>query len=998
MDNSAKTDVFKFVALRPPTSINERNFQLNFIEDSRAIEKTPIAKLLSLFNAKEAERIPEITKDFINSTDYKINYPQSEGDFSLSKIHETAKAQVGNFDINILKQQIYEAIGMSIDVFLKTPIRQRMLENIWDRYYAFYVLGRAETVNPEILTIGLQSFHLLDCINRNLVTDVASLQRVMTAQPLIPKVLTILPKPVSTDRPPTTIPNVIDPEKVKEYTKIWTDILETKKAIDEVKTLNPIIYSETKDVGGKPSEEAGKSINRTTISNKLVYKKSDLTKLQNTTQSLLTSMHITDVDFQVPVTMSQLQNQLNLLYQKASNVQDEAFLELMPKEVLSYNDLSNLVSRLNDFRKPYKPFPIPVPNNVRRSIKPLGVGDLKVVKQKLKKYMSGEVAHIENVLKGEYKERKHRVLDRTEEIFIESKETEETTDKDTQSTERFELAKESEKTIKEKMDVQAGVTVSGSYGMVTFGAYGDFAYGTSSEESNKTSSNFAKEVINKSVSKIQKKTSEERTEKQLHEVEEINTHGIDNKNSTEHTIGIYRWVDKYYEAQIFNYGKRMMFEFIIPEPAAFFEYAQNHQPKQDLTPPIIPYKWIQDSEAKWITDGLISHKDINEFNYQWYIRDYNTQGVTPPPPLYKTISSAIFKDGMPIGEGKDSDEVQEGASFSLNNQSLVVPSGYVSKVGVWFDVSAIWTHFPKLEITIGNKIFRILNLDDTRGRFNERFLANSLFDDQSIPFHTFYQDTIIQVSVNSYDVLSYTVNLYALVERLPETYEQWQIETYEKIMNAYKAMQMDYDQKNAAQKVQQGIVISGQNPLINREIEKVELKKQCIKLLMDTYTFGLFDAMKANLNDSPDFDIFDAINEGKTIQFFEQAFEWENLTYLFYPYFWARKTEWIHKSSIFDNDPLFTKFLQAGSVRVVLPVHPGYNDAVMYYLENDGALWGGGDTPKLQSPLFISLADELKNQTDDIGNAVPEGEPWEVIIPTTLVYLQQDSELPDYQQ
>ena len=50
--------------------------------------------------------------------------------------------------------------------------------------------------------------------------------------------------------------------------------------------------------------------------------------------------------------------------------------------------------------------------------------------------------------------------------------------------------------------------------------------------------------------------------------------------------GVYRWVDKYYEAQIYNYGKRMMFEFIIPEPAAFYGYAQTHQPKVAITPPM----------------------------------------------------------------------------------------------------------------------------------------------------------------------------------------------------------------------------------------------------------------------------------------------------------------------------------------------------------------------------------------------------------------------------
>ena len=168
--------------------------------------------------------------------------------------------------------------------------------------------------------------------------------------------------------------------------------------------------------------------------------------------------------------------------------------------------------------------------------------------------------------------------------------------------------------------------------------------------------------------------------------------------------------------------------------------------------------------------------------------------------------------------------------------------------------------------------------------------------------------------------------------------------------------------------MQQGIAVHGQNPRINREIEETELKKHCTKMLLDTWTFGSFDAMKQVNDEVPDFDIFDAVQEGKQIQFFEQAFEWENITYLFYPYFWGRLNQWIHKVNTYDTDPLFTKFLQAGSARVLVPLHSSYNDAVMYFLEH-GAVWSGGQPPKLDDPLFISLADELRDLTDDLGKA-----------------------------
>jgi hypothetical protein len=607
-------------------------------------------------------------------------------------------------------------------------------------------------------------------------------------------------------------------------------------------------------------------------------------------------------------------------------------------------------------------FPVlPPPKSIRGSIKPLGIGDLKVVKQTLTRYATGEVAHIENVLRGEYKERKHRVLDRTEDILTVSNEVTEETIKDTQTTERFELKKESEKTIQEQMSVQAGVTVSGSYGMVTFGAHGDFAYSTASQESSKSSSNFAREVIDKSVSKIQKRTKEERTTKTLHEVEEINVHGIDNKEKPDHMTGIYRWVDKYYEAQVYNYGKRLMFEFIIPEPAAFYEYALANAPKTNIIAPD-PFKH--------------KHKEITEHNYQDFIAKYNVQGATPPPLPFKTISTAIAKDQMELGK-----------AYTSTSKELVVPAGYISKVGAWFDCSAYFSNYPRLEITIGNKIFRLLDNNGAIGAV----VNNSTRTD--IQYHWFWEGFPVEVSVNSYDVSSYTFNVYMLVERTWESYELWQIQTFEKIMAAYNALQAEYEQMIAAQQTQLGVQIHGQNPRINREIETTELKKHCVKMLMDTYQFGAFDAMKQTTG-APDFDIFDAYNEGRTIQFYEQAFEWENLTYLFYPYFWGRLSGWIHKINTNDTDPLFTKFLQAGSARVVVPVHRAYNNAVMYFLENDGVIWSGGDTPRLEDPMFLSIAEELRDQTDDLAGATPEGTPWEVVLPTSLVYLQADAHLP----
>lgn len=995
-DSSFQSDIFKFVSLRPPVSVNKKKQEINFISDPRVPEETPVGKLTRSFDPKDGTKIPEQTRNFIDANKFDLNYPESDGNTNLSEIYDLASSiDQEEFDLDELSKGIENILDSNISNFLDNLDVKTQLNKIWDRYYAFYILARTENQNLDTLTKNLRVYHLLHLINKSIVSDYLTLQDVLAAKPIVSKIFADLPKPLIESEPPKDEqPN---PETSQEYRKLWSQLVDTYRAIEEIKDIkfDTRLTTESKNITtlNKVTGIQEKSVLTFAKSNLAVNTQS-FQDLHPSTRSILNTFNLSESNFQVAEPVMKLQSKLESLYSNAYSIKDPEFLRQMPTEAKSISDLAAIAGIFGDIDL-LKPLPVLDPTNVRAFIKPLGIGDLKVVKQKLKKYVAGEVAHIENVLRGEYKERKHRVLDRTEDIFTVSNETNEETTKDLQTTERFELKKESEKTIQEQMSIQAGVTVSGSYGMVTFGAHGDFAYSTASQESNKNSSNFAREVIDKSISKIQKKTKEERTTKRLHEVEEINTHGIDNKDKPDHAVGVYRWVDKYYDAQIYNYGKRMMFEFIIPEPAAFYEFAQTHpKPRKDINPPIVPYKWIQNSSGKLITDGIITHRDINEGNYQRYIRDYNVQGVNPPPLPYKTISTSLTKDGMPVGT-KDDRTISDN-SYVMNSKELIVPAGYISTKGVWWDMSAVWTHYPIIEVTIGNKIFRPLEIPRNDGDFNKRFAMGNQHDNSSIGYHWFWPENPIQVSVNVYDVLSFTLNVYALVERTWEAYEQWQIQTYEKIMTAYKAMQVEYEQKLAAQEVQQGISIQGQNPRINREIEKTELKKQCVKMLMDTYLFGSFDAVKDDGNNPPDFDIFDALDEGKTIQFFEQAFEWENLTYLFYPYFWGRRSKWVHKSSIYDTDPLFTKFLQAGSARVVLPVHPAYKDAVMYFLENNGAIWKGGEPPRLNDPMFISIAEELRNQTDDLAKATPEGDSWEVVLPTTLVYLQKDSDLPTF--
>jgi hypothetical protein len=135
---------------------------------------------------------------------------------------------------------------------------------------------------------------------------------------------------------------------------------------------------------------------------------------------------------------------------------------------------------------------------------------------------------------------------------------------------------------------------------------------------------------------------------------------------------------------------------------------------------------------------------------------------------------------------------------------------------------------------------------------------------------------------------------------------------------------------------------------------------------------------------------------GSWIRFFENAFEWNNVVYVFYPYFWGRKARWISAIHFTDPDPDFAAFLKAGAARVQIPVRPGFEKAVAYFCQF-GQIWEGGDPPLRDDDTYVPIVDEIAENLGKLDEGVPYPEgsgPWEVRVPTELVVVQNLEEIP----
>jgi hypothetical protein len=146
---------------------------------------------------------------------------------------------------------------------------------------------------------------------------------------------------------------------------------------------------------------------------------------------------------------------------------------------------------------------IQAPSRGPAHLKAVGVADFLLVKQQIKRYEAGEIAHIENLLAGESKTRTHRQLDRTEDVFTTVKEQQHEKETELQTTERFELNRESTKTLEIDQKFGCGLTLSGKYcPTVEFSSNSNLSGESRETDVQKNAVIYAKEIVERSKERI----------------------------------------------------------------------------------------------------------------------------------------------------------------------------------------------------------------------------------------------------------------------------------------------------------------------------------------------------------------------------------------------------------------------------------------------------------------------------------------------------------------
>ncbi len=541
----------------------------------------------------------------------------------------------------------------------------------------------------------------------------------------------------------------------------------------------------------------------------------------------------------------------------------------------------------------------------------LGWGDLIVATERLVDYDAREIAHIENIMPGESKTREHTRTDTREEIFeLESLEEEES-EQELETTSRHELQTESEKVIEQEFSVEAGVNTSGRYGLTKVETSFDAGFSRASKEAQRSTIEVAKEIVSRAVDRTFKSVREFRRTTVTTEVVELNRHELVNRsengngNPPPAVSGVYRWVEKVHEIQLRHYGSRMMIEFSIPEPGLS----------------VVGRKSTVDIEQDEPRPPGFDASHLHDGNYISYARSFEASEVAPPP-------ERIIQVGF-AWSSQPSESDNENTSEDVLSELIAIPDGY-RPVGGRFAVSAHPSHESDFQVrlNIGDRSFS----EDGDAQYGESFMF-------SPPVLQTPWPNGVPISMTAHGHFDKTISMTVMLtcRRQDRAFQQWQIDTFEKIERGFQRQKALYDEALEAAQRDRGLfnIATNQQASRLRQTEREELQKWSIKLLRrtplafdSTVDEGTGDGTHAEI------DPVLADHQAPLVRFYEGAFEWEHMSYFLLPYFWGRRNAYNARADLTHPDFSFESFLRAGAARVIVPVMPGYEQSVIYYLAN----------------------------------------------------------------
>jgi len=419
---------------------------------------------------------------------------------------------------------------------------------------------------------------------------------------------------------------------------------------------------------------------------------------------------------------------------------------------------------------------------------------------------------------------------------------------------------------------------------------------------------------------------------------EASTRMLENPSATDPMrIDYFSLMRKWYVA-VYRYGLRLTYDITIPEPGAAMREAYVQLAK------------LQAQAAQAFAFNL-KYSEITLDNYQQLATHYGAQVPAPPqgtllpnvkgkltPTIVKTIGGSpvtgintgesgwytIWPLQCTVDDGYQIDKVLLSAFIGDNDSTH--DKGYNLSI-VGYPVPASQAQY--FQPPYGQNAINNLLLTGFMAGFTGSVTITSVIN-------------MANPAVFTYDI--YTVPATA-------TMEQWQAAVYGALYNAAQTTYYTEQQNINSQITALQNQINNVDTLTLRREENDEIMKCAIRWIlgknfefMPQNVINLFKQQSgADITHGVDFtgpdtnlstaDWTVVRQHEDTINFINQAIDWDNVLYFLYSYFWDVPQSWDFIRQIQHPDATRQAFLRAGSARIVLTVRKGWERAWTYFAE-----------------------------------------------------------------
>jgi hypothetical protein len=645
------------------------------------------------------------------------------------------------------------------------------------------------------------------------------------------------------------------------------------------------------------------------------------------------------------------------------------------------------------------------------------VADLYVVRSEWRQYVRGDIAGIKNVLPGE---EYVRTLTRTQELETTQdteSQTQTSTESEQKTSEESEMSRETTNQLHVEIAGFVRAEVQASYGTASIKVSGGVEGRVSLDQAERQASRVARSATNRAVSKVDQLTREARTRRELSRTEDVVREALTNTKA-EFVRGIYRWLDRVDRFQIVRYPDRLQLEFQLPEPGEYLRWRGAQQKQRDGMD--APPNWdINLDDISEDADALLA-----------LAKTYHAVNLPTPPAAEVSVVHAVKADAKGVPTDLTPTPVVPLANEEVE---LLVPGGYeaveVSFGGVAVPVYGRFLseiadgtnvgqrdgyHGSVVTVTIAGKywwrsnqanlstaayrddaVVRSLGWDENRTPRFGNAVTEVNGGAETTPVTVALDPPAVakvRAAVQGAGVSAVDISFTMKCRRSSQAYGAWRQAVYDALFEAWIQWKRDWETEQGRAAGLQLITGAGSAAKVE-EMLRNEVKRQVIAWLLDESPFqGRNGLRAANAPSWREIDFDLARQSAAIIQFFEQAFEWGNLNYVLYPYYWAERARWDTLNEVSAANPDLERFLKAGSARVVVPARPAMASAVLHWLAFREPFLGR-PLPLPGDPLFVSLAQEIRDLTQPPTDG-ELGDSWEARVGTSLMWLEDTDTLP----